>query len=106
MDIKSSINPNEYGRLDRILKEYIVIKVVALIDKDKHTFSLLHLKNNQINTLLQKYSEMLKTMKKNRDKAFSHHEKHFIENEEIMHTDDLFDLPLIDFLDEVEKELK
>ena len=43
MDIKSSINPNEYGRLDRILKEYIVIKVVALIDKDKHTlFNLEH----------------------------------------------------------------
>lgn len=105
MDIASRVNPNEYGRLDRIIKEYIVIKVAALIDRDKRTFSLRHLKNSKIDSVLQKYTGMLETIKKNRDKAFGHHEKNFIEKEEIMQTGDLFDLPLTGFLDEVGKEL-
>jgi len=104
-NVKSPINPNEYGRLDRIIKEYVVIKVAALTDKDRRTFSLIHLKNSKIDSVLQKYAVMLAMIKKNRDKAFGHHERNFLENEEILQTGDLFDLPLAEFLDEVEKEL-
>lgn len=105
LDKKSPVNPSEYGRLDRIIKEYIVIKVAALIDRDKRTFTLLSLNNPQIEFLIIKYTEMLEVIKRNRDKAFSHHERKFIENEEIIPTGDLFDLPLSKFLDDVEKEL-
>lgn len=105
MDDSSPINPNEYGRLNRIITEYIVIKVAALNDRDKRTFSLRHLGNSQVDSVLQKYARMLDAMKRNRDKAFGHHEKNFIENEEIMQASDLLDSPVIEFLDEIEKEL-
>lgn len=105
MDITSPINPNESGRLNRIITEYVVIKVTALIDKDKRTFSLFNLNNKNLTSILKKYNDMLMVIKKNRDKAFGHHEKNFIVNEDIMQAADLFDLPLLDFLKEIEKEL-
>lgn len=106
MQISSLQSPNKYGDLDRIIREFIVIKVYALIDKDRRTFSLRQLKNTNIDVILEKHKEMLAIIKENRDKAFGHHEKEFIMSGEIISTLELLSLQLENFLDEIKKELQ
>jgi len=101
----TNFSTSQYARLGRIITEYIVIKVAALVDPRRSTFSLIHLRNSRVNAVCKKYTKMLNTMTENRKRAFGHHERNFIQTKEIMQASDLLDLPLSNFLDEVKKEL-
>lgn len=99
---------NKLGRLDRVLKDYIILKIANLLfDKDKRAISFIQLEqfllkhhsqigenfSNKFKEIRTSYRKDLKIIQDNRDRVVAHNEKN--EFESLMHTDDLLSMPIL-----------
>ena len=103
---------NEIGRLDRVLKDYLVIKIRTLFDGDQDTLSLpqfgafLHRTNSivginysrELKLIRKKYKELLKRLTAVANKIVAHAVNVEIE---VMHTSEVVKSPIQNLLKEL-----
>lgn len=108
---------NELGRLDRVLKDYIILKVANLFDRDSRTLSLLQLQSfleelapvtgayfsEEFRKIRNEYREHIALIRNNRNKVVAHTESK--EYDSLMHTHDLLAMPLVLMLKALEGTL-
>ncbi len=110
---ESAFDLNELGRLDRVLKDYIILKIAAFFDKDYRTLSLIQLKNLLlrdspnigkesvrklvlIENIFKKEIDIILTC---RHQVVAHSEKNKFDN--LIHTQVLLGMPIVELLDEI-----
>ncbi|OFZ34368.1 MAG: hypothetical protein A3D92_21395 [Bacteroidetes bacterium RIFCSPHIGHO2_02_FULL_44_7] len=105
---------NELGHLDKVFKDYLILKIAGLFDKRGDTLSLFSLQKFLQNNLpdseglfapgfveiQNKYQDTIKKVVKVRHKAVAHTSDDFPDN--ILYTQDLLAMPIMEFLKDVE----
>ena len=113
-DFKSDIKDfNKLGRINRVLKDYLILKIRTLFDKDPRTLSLLQLEEflikskpevgeqfkKELSDIRERYAGTLEQIKRIADKVVAHADN---EEVELLHTADLLNNPIPSLVRELE----
>lgn len=113
--IGPTTNLNELGHKDRVFKDYLILKIASLFDKNSKTLSLYTLDKflkNEIPTkskdfsigfklILSAYGKHIDQIVATRHNVVAHSGEDGLDN--FMHTADLLSMPIPELLSEIEK---
>lgn len=107
---------NDLGQRDRVFKDYLILKIAGLFDKHEDTLSLPNFASflerefsdgNQFSQYLEKinnnYKDIVEKIITNRHKVVAHTDHKELSN--LIHTQDLLDMPILELLKEIENLL-
>ena len=103
LGIESRLNSNQLGILNRVLRDYLVIRISGLFDKDSRTISLINsdLDCGEIDKIRQE--TIINKLIMERDKGVAHSEEKYVMGEVIrLYIDDIINSNLKDLLTRIE----
>lgn len=106
MNLNSSADVNRLGGLDRMIKDYLIIRVAGMFDKDSRTVSLKNTfpGNSEIESIEKE--EIIKKILENRNRFVAHSDRDYISDGDfIISTGDICSSNLKELLGRLERLL-